>query len=484
MLSRWRLWITFFIVTVLCSGTTFARGVPDNFADLSVALTPAVVNISTTQAVTERSPEIFEFPPGSPFEDFFREFFDRRHSDQKTRKTASLGSGFIIEASGYIVTNNHVISDAVEITVLLHDNTPLKAKLVGKDGKTDLALLKVDTDRHLPSVSFGDSDKVRVGDWVLAIGNPYGLGGSVTAGIISARARDLRNGPYDDFFQTDAAINLGNSGGPLFNMDGQVIGINTAIYSRTGGNIGIGFAIPSNLARMVIADLRQYGHTRRGRIGVHVQEVTEEIAESLGLPKVGGALVASIVDNGPAAQAGVKVGDVVLIFDGHSVDDPRRLPRIVAETPGGKTVAMTVFRDGKEYALKITVGEMTEGDQQEEENERNSRSEKTSPGRMKVTELGLSLAPLSVETRRQHSLPEGVRGGVVIVGVEPDSDASEKGLRPGDVVVEVNQNEVSTPADVKRQVNVAVRANRKTVLLLVASSGSGLRFVPIKVGKE
>ncbi|KAF0138122.1 MAG: degP2 [Rhodospirillaceae bacterium] len=306
------------MVAVLVGGNAaLARGVPDSFADLSAALSPAVVNISTTQAVTERLPELPEFPPGSPFGELFREFLDRQRSDQQQpRKATSLGSGFIIDANGYIVTNNHVISDAVEITVLLHDNTAIKAKLIGKDGKTDLALLKVETDRRLPFVSFGDSDKVRVGDWALAIGNPYGLGGSVTAGIISARARDLRNGPYDDFFQTDAAINLGNSGGPLFNMDGQVVGINTAIYSRTGGNIGIGFAIPSNLAKMVIADLRQYRRARRGRIGVHIQEVTEDIAESLGLSKPVGALVANVIESSPAVQAGVKAGDVVLTFDG------------------------------------------------------------------------------------------------------------------------------------------------------------------------
>ncbi|KAF0113494.1 MAG: degP2 [Rhodospirillaceae bacterium] len=442
------------VVGVCCAllaggGAALARGAPDSFAELATALSPAVVNVSTTQAVTERSLEMPEFLPGSPFEELFRDFFDRHRSDQqRPRKAASLGSGFIVDAAGYIVTNNHVISDAVEITILLHDNTAIKAKLIGKDTKTDLALLKVDSERRLPFVSLGDSDKVRVGDWVVAIGNPYGLGGSVTAGIISARARDLRNGPYDDFFQTDAAINLGNSGGPLFDMDGHVIGINTAIYSRTGGNIGIGFAIPSNLAKMVVADLRHYGRMRRGRIGVHIQEVTEDIAESLGLSRPVGALVASVDENGPAAKAGVKGGDVILAFNGRSVEDHRRLSRVIAETPSGKAVDMILFREGKERVIKITVGEMSDDELQTEEGSRERSKEGTpGPGRAKIAELGLTFAPLSAEIRRQYSVPESARG-VVVTDVEAGSDAGEKGLRPGDVIVEINQNEIATPADI------------------------------------
>ncbi|VBB69805.1 HtrA protease/chaperone protein [invertebrate metagenome] len=475
----------FFVSFLFCTSNILARGVPDSFAELAANLSPAVVNISTTQAVAERSFDIPEFPPGSPFEDFFREFFDRHRSDQQSRKVTSLGSGFIIDASGYIVTNSHVISDAVEITVLLHDDTTLNARVIGKDSKTDLALLRVETNRRLPFVSFGDSDRVRVGDWVLAIGNPYGLGGSVTAGIISARARDLRNGPYDDFFQTDAAINLGNSGGPLFNTDGQVIGINTAIYSRTGGNIGIGFAIPSNLAGMVVADLRQYGRTRRGRIGVHIQEVTEEIAESLGLAKPGGALVASVLKNSPAAQAGIKAGDVALVFDGHVVEDYRRLPRLVAETPSGKTVEVTVFRGGKERVFHVVIGEMSEGEQQKEGDSRENSSKNGIIGHrgiIKIVELGLTLAPLSTETRRQYTIPEDLHG-VVVTSVEVGSDASEKGLYPGDVIVEINQKEVTTLADVKWQIDMAVKSSRKTVLLLISNRGR-LRFVPLKLAKK
>ena len=479
----------FIVMFLTCtgSGVVLASATPDNFAELAASLSPAVVNISTTQAVAERSFDIPEFPPGSPFEDFFREFFDRQRSDQPSRKATSLGSGFIIDASGYIVTNSHVIADAVEITVLLHDNTSLNAKVIGKDSKTDLALLRVEPKIRLPFVSFGDSDQVRVGDWVLAIGNPYGLGGSVTAGIISARARDLRNGPYDDFFQTDAAINLGNSGGPLFNTDGQVIGINTAIYSRTGGNIGIGFAIPSNLAGLVVADLRQYGKTRRGRIGVHIQEVTEEIAESLGLSKPGGALVASVLGNSPASKAGIKAGDVALTFDGHIVEDYRRLPRLVAETPSGKVVDVTIFRSGKERVFHVLVGEMAEGEPQHESGSREDSSQSQSGGvgpggRTRIAELGLTLAPLSAEIRRQYTVPEDLRG-VVVTGVDVSSDASEKGLYPGDVIVEINQNEVTTIEDVRWHVETAIKSHRKTVLLLITNRGR-LRFVPIKISKK
>ena len=476
-----------FVIFLICikNGVVFSSTTKDSFAELAEKLSPAVVNISTTQAVAERSFDIPEFPPGSPFEDFFREFFDRHRSDQPSRKATSLGSGFIIDASGYIVTNSHVIADAVEITVLLHDNTPLNAKVIGKDSKTDLALLRVDPKGRLPFVSFGDSDQVRVGDWVLAIGNPYGLGGSVTAGIISARARDLRNGPYDDFFQTDAAINLGNSGGPLFNTDGQVIGINTAIYSRTGGNIGIGFAIPSNLAGLVVADLRQYGRTRRGRIGVHIQEVTEEIAESLGLSKPGGALVASVLGNSPAAKAGIKAGDVALTFDGHVIEDYRRLPRLVAETPSGKTVDITVFRSGKERIFNVIIGEMANGEHHHENVFRDESSQSGiigQGGRTRIAELGLTLAPLSVETRRQYTVPEEMHG-VVVTGVDVSSDASEKGLYPGDIIVEINQNEIATIADVRWHVETAIKSHRKTVLLLIANRGR-LRFVPIKISKN
>ncbi|MBF0129913.1 MAG: DegQ family serine endoprotease [Alphaproteobacteria bacterium] len=472
-------------LTAFAEGAS-ARAVPESFADIIDPLTPAVVNISTTQSMggAERGPELPQFPPGSPFEELFKDFFDRHRSDpHKPRKATSLGSGFIIDPSGYIVTNNHVISDADEINVILHDNTALKAKVVGKDAKTDVALLKVDTDRKLPSLSFGDSDKLRVGDWVLAIGNPFGLGGSVTAGIVSARARDIQSGPYDDFIQTDASINRGNSGGPLFNLAGEVVGVNAAIYSPSGGSVGIGFAIPSSMAKMVVADLKQYGRTRRGWLGVRIQSVTDEIAESLGVGKVQGALVASVSENGPAAKAGIKAGDVVVGFNGRGVEEMRRLPRMVAETAIGKTVDVSVLRAGKELKLKVTVGELEETEQATsgpDAGDKGKGMEKRStPGHQKVAELGVTLSAINPATRDQYDLPDTAKG-VVIVQVDSGSDAADKGLRPGDVIVEVNQTEVTTPADIAAQLDLAAKAGRKSVLLLVENEG-GLRFVPLKI---
>ncbi|NIV90413.1 MAG: Do family serine endopeptidase, partial [Actinobacteria bacterium] len=315
-----------------------ARGTPDGFADLAERLLPAVVNISTTQEVDRPEGPGFQLPPGSPLEEFFEQFRDRG-GDGPPRKARSLGSGFILDAeAGIVVTNNHVIEGADEITVTLHDDTELEAEVVGTDPKTDLAVLSVGEGHTLTAVSFGDSDSSRIGDWVVAIGNPFGLGGTVTAGIISARGRDINAGPYDNFIQTDAAINRGNSGGPLFNLDGEVIGINTAIISPTGGSIGIGFAIPSNQAERVIEQLREYGTTKRGWLGVRIQAVTDDIAESLGLEEAAGALVANVYDGSPADKAGFKSGDVIMSFDGESVPDHRALPRMVANTEVGKSV--------------------------------------------------------------------------------------------------------------------------------------------------
>jgi serine protease Do len=292
------------LALIMGSGAAFAKSAPDSFADLAQKLLPSVVNISTTQVIEGRpGMELPKLPPGSPFEDFFKEFFDRNQPEQRSRRATSLGSGFIVDAKGYIVTNNHVIQEADEITVILHDDTRLKAELVGRDTKTDLAVLKVKSTAKLSAIKFGDSDSARVGDWVMAIGNPFGLGGTVTAGIISARGRDINAGPYDDFIQTDASINRGNSGGPMFNLRGRLIGINTAIFSPSGGSVGIGFAIPSSTARPVIKQLIKHGQVLRGWLGVHIQAVTEEIAETLGLKDATGALVASIIPGGPAEKA-------------------------------------------------------------------------------------------------------------------------------------------------------------------------------------
>ncbi|MEI8394185.1 MAG: DegQ family serine endoprotease [Rhodospirillaceae bacterium] len=468
-------------------------GPVQGFADLAERLLPAVVNISTTQTVAQRhgnkggaTPEIPQFPPGSPFEEFFKDFFDRQGKEPNAppRRATSLGSGFIVDAKkGLVVTNNHVIQDADEITVILHDDTNLKAEVVGRDTKTDIALLKVPTDHALVAVPFGDSDKMRVGDWVLAIGNPFGLGGTVTAGILSARARDINAGPYDDFLQTDASINRGNSGGPMFNLTGEVIGINTAIFSPSGGSVGIGFAIPSALARQVVAQIENYGHTRRGWLGVRIQGVTAEIAESLGLIKAHGALVASITPNGPAAAAGIQPGDVVLTFDSKEVNEMRRLPRIVADTPIAKVVPVVVFRKGKQLSFQVKVGELEAAEESglltpnTEEN-----GTKTVPLTKTFDKLGLKLSTLTADLRQQFELSAEVKG-VVVTEVQAGSPAAEKSIRPGDVIVEVGQQEVISPADVATKIQKARDESKKSVLMLVDRQGD-LRFVALALTEE
>ncbi|MGH7041100.1 MAG: Do family serine endopeptidase, partial [Acetobacteraceae bacterium] len=341
---------------------------PNSFADLAERLEPAVVNISSTQKVApeddeqDGGPEMPQFPPGSPFEDFFQQYMQRYGQQQQQHAPAvpmvSLGSGFVIDAAkGYIVTNGHVVKDAEDVRVTFHDDSTVDAEVVGKDDKMDLAVLKVkvDKDKKLTAATFGDSDKMRVGDWVLAIGNPFGLGGSVTAGILSARQRDINSGPYDDFLQTDAAINRGNSGGPMFNMDGQVIGINTAIYSPSGGSIGIGFAIPSDIARTAVAQLRRYGRPRRGWLGLQAEAVTADIARTLGLPGVGGALVATVAPGGPAAVTGLRAGDVILRLGGVRLR-ARTLPRLIAEAAPGTGITLLVWRDGQQLNLRAQLG--------------------------------------------------------------------------------------------------------------------------------
>ncbi len=467
-----------------------ARPAPDSFADLAARLLPAVVNISTSQTIkSDRGrgvgPDVPQFPPGSPFEEFFKDFFNRNREGGPSqpqalpRRATSLGSGFVIDPSGLVVTNNHVIGEADEITVTLQDDTNYKAEVVGRDTKIDVALLRIKPTKPLASVKFGDSDKIRIGDWVLAIGNPFGLGGTVTAGILSARAREINAGPYDDFLQTDAAINRGNSGGPMFNMDGEVIGINTAIYSPSGGSIGIGFALPSNLARPVLEQIRDFGHARRGWLGVNIQSVTDEIAESLGLDKPHGALIASVKDGGPAQVAGIQPGDVVLDFDGKEVTDMRHLPRIVAETPIDKTVKVTLWRKRKEVKLDVTVGELKEEPQQAALPQKQQAP--PAPDST-VTVLGLSLANISPELRERFSLADDANG-VVVTDVAAKSPAADKGVHAGDVIVEVAQEEVKTAARVTELVEAAKKAGRKSVLLLVDRQGD-LRFVALRIDQS
>jgi len=474
-----RLLLLAFALPVLWApAVAMARPAPASFADMVEKLLPAVVNVSTTQKVAGRGEEgpQFEFPPGSPFRDFFEQF-QRRRREAPQRRGTSLGSGFIIDKGGYIVTNNHVIEGADEITVVLHDDRKFDAKVIGRDPKTDLALLKVNAKKDLPYVKFGDSDKARVGDWVVAIGNPLGLGGTVTAGIVSARGRDIRSGPYDDYIQTDAPINRGNSGGPLFNLDGEVIGVNTAILSPSGGSIGIGFSIPSQLAVGVIEQLRNYGSTRRGWLGVQIQAVTPEIAESLNLEKAEGALVAGVVKDSPAEAAGFKTGDVIMTFDGRVVGESRRLPRMVAETDVGKKVRVLVWRGGKQVALGVKLGELEKVDQASLEGP--GKESKEAEQGQKIPELGMTLSPATKELASRYDLGEDV-SGVVVTKVDKDSSAAEKGLRPGDVVAEINQVKVSTVKAVVQQVTKAVKSGRKSVLLLV-NQGGDLRFLALRL---
>jgi serine protease Do len=473
-----------------------AKGAPDSFADLAEKLLPSVVNISTTQAAPAAANrrgggggERPQFPPGSPFEDFFKDFFERNQRGgegggggerRAPRRAQSLGSGFIVDSSGIVITNNHVIADADEIKVRLQDDTEYPAKVLGRDPKIDIAVLQIDPQgRKLPAVSFGNSDKLRVGDWVIAIGNPFGLGGTVTAGIVSARGRDINQGPYDDFIQTDASINKGNSGGPLFNLKGEVIGINTAIFSQSGGSVGIGFAVSSRLAKPVIEQLREFGRTRRGWLGVRIQSVSEEIAESLGLSEAAGALVADVTSDGPAEAAGIKAGDVILKFDGKDVESMRRLPRIVAETRIGVEVPVEVWRDGAKVALKATIGELEMAEKNQLLPASQTAGPKAESGR--VDELGLNLSGLNNELREKFSLSEEAKG-VLITEVDEGSAAAEKGIQPGDMIVEVAQEEVLAPSDVAKALGEAEASGRKSVLLLIERQGE-MRFVALRLKK-
>jgi serine protease Do len=456
---------------------TDARVPPGSFADLADTLVPAVVNISTTQAMPDKNadkdaPETPELPPGSPFDEFsFSNPTDRNGTQRST--VHSLGSGFVVDASGLIVTNNHVIAGAEEIAVILPDDTSLKAQIVGRDIVTDLALLKVEPKQPLPVLKWGDSNKERVGDWVLAVGNPFGLGGSVTAGIVSARARDIHAGPYDDFLQTDAPINRGNSGGPLVNLDGEVIGINTAIYSPSGGSIGIGFAIPSSLAKSVIEQLQKSGKVERGWFGVRIQAVTDDIADSLGLDKPRGALVTDVDANSPAALAKVQPGDVVLTFDGKPIEKTRQLPRLVAETPADKTVKVTMWRDGKEISADVKIG-LLNTDKLASTPSATETPRKDTPT---VDAAGMSLAKITPELRHDLELAEDAKG-VIVFDIDEDGAAAKHGVQTGDIVASVGHDPVATPEQVVDKIEVARKAGRKSVLLRIERDGAA-QFVAV-----
>ncbi len=476
------------VVVLTVSTPVLARSGPPGFADLAEKLIPSVVNISTTQTITPREgleglPEL-QFPPGSPFEEFFKDLLQKQQGGKellRKRKATALGSGFIVDPSGFIVTNYHVIDGAEEITVILQDNTNLTATVVGSDKKTDLALLKVKPKTPLAAISWGDSDKVRVGDWILAIGNPFGLGGSVTAGIISARARNINSGPYDEYLQTDAPINRGNSGGPMFDMDGNVVGINTAILSPSGGSIGLAFAIPSTLAKNIVEQLKSHGHIRRGWLGVRIQTVSQEIADSLGMGKARGALISSVSPEGPAAKAGIQAGDVIVTFDGKDVADMHRLPLMVAETDIDKSVEVGVFRKGQIVKLKVKVGEMSAKDSADEEEDKTDGKDAAPSAGDKVEELGLTVSPITDVLRKRLDIKKSVNG-VLVTAMTPESIAGEQGVLVGDVIAEAAQQDVKSAKDLNDRAKQAKKENKP--LLLLINRKDDLQFVAITLGKK
>ena len=465
-----------------------ARG-PEAIADVAEQVIDAVVNVSTKQSVDLRNGTMPQLPPGSGFEEFFEEFFKNRRGpggqnspqgdnpSPSPRRVNSLGSGFIIDAGGLVVTNNHVIADADEVNVILNDGSTLKAEVVGRDQKTDLALLKVQPTQPLKAVKFGDSDKLRLGEWVIAIGNPFSLGGTVTAGIVSARNRDIQSGPYDNYIQTDAAINRGNSGGPLFNLNGEVIGVNTAIISPTGGSIGIGFAVPSKTVMPVVDQLREFKEVRRGWLGVRIQQVSDEIAESLNIKPARGALVAGIEEKGPAKPAGIEAGDVIVKFDGKEVKEMRDLPKIVADTPVGKDVEVVVIRKGKEETKTVKLGRLED----EKQAALDSKKDAIPDAKPVVKKaLGLDLANLTDDLRKKHNIKDDVKG-VLITGVDPNSPAAEKRLVPGMVIAEVQQQPVANATELQQRVDRLKKDGKKAAVLLVVTPDGDPRFVALSL---
>ena len=465
-----------------------ARG-PEFIADVAERVIDAVVNISTSQKVeTSRNNAMPQVPnPNNDpqLDELFRDFFNRRgpqgdnqNRERAPRRVNSLGSGFVIDSSGLVVTNNHVIAEADEITVIFNDGSRLKAELLGKDQKTDIALLKVKPEKPLKAVKFGDSERLRLGEWVVAIGNPFSLGGTVTAGIVSARNRDIQSGPYDNYIQTDAAINRGNSGGPLFNLDGEVIGVNTAIISPSGGSIGIGFAVPSDTVSAVVEQLKQFGQVHRGWLGVKIQTVTDDIAETLGVPENSGALISTVTPDSPASKAGLQPGDVILKFDGKDVSTMRGLPKIVAQAPIGKSVDVDLLRKGQHKTLQVTVGRLE--DEEDNDDQGNKAPEDKDNGPSGTAVIGLKLSALSDELRKKYGLDDKIKG-VVVEDVDPQSPAAQKGIKPGDVIVEAAQDAVSQPDDVAKSIEKIKKSGRKAVLFRVEDGKGDLRFVAVPI---
>ena len=460
-----------------------AQGKPTSLADLVDSVAEAVVNISATQTVEEKDADASpQLPKGTPFDDMFEQFF-KNHGQNgeapRPHKSSSLGSGFVIDASGIVITNNHVVGDANDIMVIFTDGRKLKAEIIGKDPKVDVAVLRVKSDKPLKTVKFGDSDKMRVGDGVMAVGNPFGLGETVTAGIVSARNRNIDSGPYVNFLQTDASINKGNSGGPLFNMDGEVIGINTAILSPSGGSIGIGFATPSATVQPVIAQLEEFHETRRGWLGVRIQNVDDSIAESLGLGTARGALVAGIDDRGPAKPAGLMSGDVIVKFDGKDIKESRDLPKLVASMAVGKQVDVVIIRKGQEMTKTVTLGRLEDGEKVASATVAGD-DEDSAQKKAMAKAFGMQLSGLSDDARKTYKIKDAIKG-VVVSNVEPNSPAAEKGLQAGDVIEEVNQQAVSQPGDVSKAIDALKKAGKKSALLLVANGTGDVRFVALAI---
>ena len=463
----------FFLTLLVINFSSFvsAQNAPESFADLAERLMPSVVNISTTQTiVTNVNPFPFQFPPGSPFEDMFKEF-----STPQKRKASALGSGFIIDAKGIVVTNNHVIKGAEDILVRVEGDTEYieyKAKVIGADPLSDIAVLKIESSDKFVPVKFGDSDKARIGDWVIAIGNPLGLSGTVTSGIISARNRNIGLSRYEDYIQTDASINQGNSGGPLFNMEGDVIGINTAILGREG-NIGIGFSIPSNSAKKVIDQLIEFGETKRGWLGVRIQQVTKEIADVEKLDEPRGALVASVAENSPSDKAGVKAGDIILEFDGTNIKEMRELPKIVAQTEVGKTVEVKIWRNKKELTKKITLGRLeTSEDFISEKKEMDSNISE-------IESLKITVRVLNTKDIENRKLPKNT-SGLIITGIKKDSPVINY-LRVNDIIIEAQKNKIKSIEDLEIVVNNVLQSDEKTILFVIYNNQNQRRYIGIKL---
>ena len=468
----------FFSILLVLPSSIFAKEAPASFADLAEKLMPSVVNISATKVVETKgqSPFPFQFPPGSPFEDFFKEYNQQQQTPQK-RKSTALGSGFVISADGIVITNNHVIQGSEGIFVKFTDGKEYEAKLIGTDPVSDIAVLQIKSKNKFKPVVLADSNKSRVGDWVLAIGNPFGLGGTVTTGIISAINRDIHMGRYDNFIQTDASINMGNSGGPLFNMSGEVVGINTAIFSQSGGSVGIGFAIPSSFAKNVIEQLRKYGETRRGWLGVRIQEVTKEIADSLGMKEAIGALVADINEKSPAKKAGLKEGDVIIEFNGIKIDSMRKLPKVVAEAPVGKQATLKIWRDKKILEKTIVLGRLEDSAEFKKKAEP-KKVEKNDDVLLKS--LGIKVRNVNDQDVAARKLLTG-KNGVIVQEVDEDGSLANSPIQVGDIIVALQNSKIVDAFDFSDKLKKLIGSGNKSLLLTVIDSQNRSRYVGVKI---